>query len=170
MIDSTNLVGDGIETITVETRPADPSPNRLWSRLAAGISLIWILFVSFTSQLAAWLIPLLGLPGTQQGQAVLITAIQSALLMILLAPLALFWRAKRYRAVFRTWLSAAVFLLVLAPTRLLPATQSQLLTLAQTFVMLVVLLLYWKWPRNHESSRVSQPNYGMALAAAGNAT
>ncbi len=57
--------------------------------------------------------------------------LQCVLLLVVLTPLAVWWRAPRYRAAFRAWALAALFLLVLAPTRLVPSTYPQIALLLQ---------------------------------------
>lgn len=69
--------------------------------------------------------------------------IQVVLLLLPLVPLALLWRAPRYRAVFRAWLAAALCLLVLSPARLVPSTTPQVALLAQTALALVFSAVLW---------------------------
>lgn len=69
--------------------------------------------------------------------------VQGLLLALPLVPLALLWRAPRYRAVFRTWLAAALFLLLLAPARLIPSPTPQVAMLAQTLLALVFSAALW---------------------------
>lgn len=64
-------------------------------------------------------------------------------LLLPLAPLALLWRAPRYRAAFRAWFGAAVLLLLMAPARLLPSSAPQLLLLAQILLALLFVLMLW---------------------------
>lgn len=69
--------------------------------------------------------------------------IQGLALLLPLLPLALLWRASRYRAALRAWLGATIFLLLLAPARLLPPTASQLLLFAQIVLALLFVLGLW---------------------------
>lgn len=69
--------------------------------------------------------------------------IESLALLLPLLPLALLWRAPRYRAAFRAWLGATFLLLLLAPARLLPSTAPQLLLLAQIVLTLLFILVVW---------------------------
>ncbi len=55
-----------------------------------------------------------------------------------LVPLALLWKEPRYRAIFQTWLLGLLFLLLLAPVGLLPATSAQ----AQALLRAVLSVVY----------------------------
>ncbi|MBN1933438.1 MAG: S8 family serine peptidase [Anaerolineae bacterium] len=63
-----------------------------------------------------------------------------ALTAVPLLPLAWFWRRARYRAVFRTWTLAALFVLCLAPARLAPVNRAQLAALLQTLGQAIYLI------------------------------
>lgn len=69
--------------------------------------------------------------------------IQGLALLLPLAPLAFLWRAPRYRAAFRAWFGASVFLLLLAPARLLPGAAPQLLMVSQILLALVFVMVLW---------------------------
>jgi subtilisin family serine protease len=71
--------------------------------------------------------------------------VHALLLLVPLLPLAWWWRAPRYRAAFRAWLGAAIFLLLLAPTRLIPSTLPQLTMLAQMLLALAFALTLWRF-------------------------
>lgn len=69
--------------------------------------------------------------------------VQTIILSALLVPLSLWWRAPRYRAAFRAWLAGAIFLLVLAPARLIPSTSPQLALFVQFSLALVFAVALW---------------------------
>lgn len=69
--------------------------------------------------------------------------IQGVILLAPLLPFALLWRAPRYRAAFRVWFGAAIFLLLLAPARLILATLPQLTMLAQVALALLFSFALW---------------------------
>ena len=99
--------------------------------------LAWVSFVTLLIQAAV--IVLAAEPGTFLRRSD-VTApqiffgaalVQGAALLAPLVPLALLWRAPRYRAAFRAWMGAALFLLVLAPARLVPLVSPQWTMLLQ---------------------------------------
>ncbi|MBI4673828.1 MAG: S8 family serine peptidase [Chloroflexi bacterium] len=69
--------------------------------------------------------------------------VQGLALLIPLLPFAVWWRAVRYRAAFRAWLGAAVFALLLAPTRLIPSTAPQFTMLLQMLLALLFAVTVW---------------------------
>lgn len=69
--------------------------------------------------------------------------IQLVLLLLPLVPLALLWRPTRYRAVFRAWLVAALFLLTLSPARFVPSPTPQVALLVQTVLALLFSAVLW---------------------------
>jgi subtilisin family serine protease len=69
--------------------------------------------------------------------------VHALVLLVPLLPLALWWRAPRYRAAFRAWLGATLFLLLLAPTRLIPSTLPQLTMLAQMLLAFAFAWVLW---------------------------
>jgi len=104
---------------------------------------IWIFLVSFGAQGAPWASVAFS-AAAGNGDWVKASLWQAALVGLPLLPLALWWPAARYRAVFRTWLTAVLFLLVLAPTRLFDPDESQTVLFAQTAVVFVLVLLTWR--------------------------
>ncbi len=71
------------------------------------------------------------------------TALEGVALSLSLLPFALWWRAPRYRAAFRAWLGAALFVLLLAAARLFPSAAPQALLSAQTMLALLWALGVW---------------------------
>ena len=69
--------------------------------------------------------------------------IQGLLQFAPLLPFAVWWRAPRYRAAFRAWLGAALFVLWLAPARVIPSTVPQLAMLVQ--LLLALLFAFGVW-------------------------
>lgn len=113
------------------------------------LAMVWTIVVSGVVQLGAAVIaaspgefsipPNLHLP-----QIMLIAAlIQAIALLVPLVPLALLWRAVRYRAAFRASFAATIFLILLAPVRLVPTTYVQLALVAQAALALIFSLALW---------------------------
>ena len=93
------------------------------------------------------------------------TAIQAALTAILLLPFALFWRARREAAIYRTWLAAALYALLLAPTRLLPPTGNAVILLLQLGVTLMFALALYAIRRRQAHTPTARSAWGLALTA-----
>lgn len=90
--------------------------------------------------------------------------IQAAALLLPLLPLGLLWRPPRYRAAFRTWLVATLFLLLLAPSRFVPTTYPQVVLLLQASLALVFALIVWLFTaRGKLLVRVPQTALAFAL-------
>jgi hypothetical protein len=53
-------------------------------------------------------------------------AIQGIFIVLILLPLAIFWRSQPWRSIYQTWLAAALFILLLAPISLIPPAAMQL--------------------------------------------
>lgn len=101
---------------------------------------IWIINVVWTAQTAVWFI--VGSSGADDGWPwVWATLIQLLLTAVPLLPLAWKWPIRRYRTVFQSWLLACLYPLLLAPTRLLAPTQSQLVLVVQIALSLLVLVI-----------------------------
>lgn len=73
--------------------------------------------------------------------------LQVVALLLPLLPLARFWRASlrasRYRAAFRAWCAATLFVLALSPARLVPSSEPQLALLAASAGALVFAFVLW---------------------------
>ena len=91
--------------------------------------------------------------------------------LVLLLPFAWAWRAARERAIYRLWLAAAVYPLLLAATRLLPPTESQLVYLAQFGLTALYALGLWailrRGPAAQPAGAAWQHGVPWALAGAG---
>lgn len=77
---------------------------------------------------------------------------QALALLLPLAPLALWWRAPRYRGAFRAWLAATLFLIVLSPARLILSTAPQLALLLQ-FALALIFSLALSHVITHNANR-----------------
>jgi subtilisin family serine protease len=80
----------------------------------------------------------------------LVSLIQAFPLLVVLAPLAIFWRNERYRAIYRTWAIGAGFILLLIPVHLvqspavLAANVLQILLLLFS-IILILFLIWWRF-------------------------
>jgi hypothetical protein len=96
---------------------------------------LWVGLVTIGIHGLVWTIDQVILIGTDQALPTwswLLAAWGQALLLALpLAPLALFVRAPRPRAIYQTWALAAAFVVILGPMRLVPMAQKQAAALAQ---------------------------------------
>ncbi|NKQ35757.1 MAG: hypothetical protein HF973_09105, partial [Chloroflexi bacterium] len=110
---------------------------------------VWVFLVSFGAQGTPWASVAFS-AAAGNGDWVKASLWQAALVGLPLLPLALWWPAARYRAAFRVWLTAVLFLLVLAPTRLFDPDESQMVLFAQTAVLFVLALAAWWLGRSEE--------------------
>jgi hypothetical protein len=95
---------------------------------------------------------------------VAISAGHAVLLLIPIAPLALFWRAGRARHAFRTWAYAALFALCLVPGHYAHYNEEQLGIVLRLGGMLLYLALTWAVMRRREGrSNPSSGPYASAL-------
>lgn len=90
---------------------------------------------------------------------------QAAALLIPLVPLALLWRAPRYRAAFRLWLAGTLFVLVLAPARLITSPSLQVVFLAESALVIIFAVGFWFLTSRGAISRGGSP-IALALAVA----
>ena len=141
--------------------------QKLWGRLVSGLTAFWIVLVAFGAQLVGWGGPLIGLNIPKAHTAVWASVAESVAIGAPLLLLVLLWRTPRYRAMFQSWLMAAGFVLLLAPTRWLFPTQGQLVMILQICASLLYLgLLRWlHWPPISESTESTAP--WLALGGAG---
>ena len=147
----------------------DPAPPRD----GCGCALMWVLLLgmipaSVLLQVLGWALVPTGLSmfmTISDGRLMALASLaQGALFGIPLLLLGLLWRGPRYRAIFRVWLAAVGYLLVMAPTRLLLPTASQegtCLQIAVTVAYLAFLLLVTR----HSGAAVRQPVRGTVLLA-----
>ena len=120
------------------------SQNSCLSVFILILTWLWIVALVFGVNLAHLAISSISLfiPGWNY---VLLQIGMGVFLALPLLPLALLWRMPSYRATFQTWLLASVFVIILAPVHLLPASaalkQAIFRTLlASAFTLLVILL------------------------------
>ncbi len=119
------------------------------SILVTIFALAWIIGVTLFAQLTAWVVSAspadflqrvdIGAPQIYFNAAL----VQAVALLLLLLPLAFMWRAARYRAAFRAWFTATIFLILLAAPRLIPSTFPQYTMLAQAAFALIFSLALW---------------------------
>src|SRR5512139_4094326 len=96
---------------------AAPESHGGAGRWVALFVVLWIIAISFLAQGLGWGGVFFGISWDLQAIAFGVTLTQALLLVAPLAVLAYAWRATRYRAMFQTWLVAALVLLALSPTR-----------------------------------------------------
>ena len=106
----------------------------VWSRFSV---FVWVIVSAFSNQLWGWAGAALGADASSFGA----TVSQGLLTVVPLLLLAWLWRAPRERAIYRSLLLAAIYLLALATIRLLPPTASQMVMVAQLGVTLLFALL-----------------------------
>ncbi len=128
--------------------------------------LFWISFVTYVAQLNAWFGIGFSSGGEPGWRWVSASLIQVGLTAVPLIPFALWWRRSRYRAVFQTWLAAALVPLLLAPTRFFYPTQSQLALFSQSILLLLLAAVLWAGYRRRLSGNFRLPRTALALAAA----
>ncbi len=144
--------------------PSDPQPS-CGGLILTALLLGWILFISLNSQLLAWMGPMFGDNLSPMGP----TLAQAILVGLPLLPLTWLWRGRYERAIFRAWLLATGYLLLLTPTRWFPSTQSQWLLLTQLSLSLMVLGVLWLTNRPQENAPPKKtliPNLLLAIGLA----
>ena len=136
-------------------------------RIVQGALFLAVIGIAWAGQLWAWAGGVIG--GGKVDDA-LVTAVQAAATGLLLLPFALLWRPVRERAIYRTWLLAALYPLLLAPTRLLPPTQSEAVALLQLGLTLIYALGLYAALRRRDGVVRGQTKggsaWGLALGAA----
>lgn len=124
--------------------PVSRNDTAPWpSRIIAGALFLWILGVAAGSQTIAWIarqLSMRGAPGGLTDPDFIATVIQGFLLLLPLVPLALVWKAPRYRLIFRLWALAALFGLVASVIHLPGATQAYVSTVLQIIVAGVFII------------------------------
>ncbi len=140
--------------------------QKIWGRLVSGLLAGWVGLVAFLTQMIGWIGPALGIPLLPEPSAVWASVAAGIAIGLPLLLLVALWRTTRYRAIFQTWLLAAGFLLLLAPTRWLFPTQSQSILLGQ--IGLTLLYGLWLRRRNQHHTTVDESTNArwQALAAA----
>ncbi len=121
----------------LEGRAAPGAQTGCLGRSVQIVLFLAVLAMAYAGQLAAWLAAALN---SEAASPASVTALQAVVAGGVLLPFALFWRGRRERAIYRTWLLAALYLLLMAATRLLPPTQNALVLLLQLGVTLLFTL------------------------------
>lgn len=132
-----------------ETTPSRVKKTDWLSIIVTLLVMAWIVGVLLLTELVAWFGA--SFPGEffrnaslTGPQVYFATAlVQTFALCLPLLPLAFLWRAPRHRAAYRAWLAAALFLVLLSPTRLIPTTAPQLVLLAESALALIFSLALW---------------------------
>ena len=136
---------------SLEFELATPTWQSWGGRILVVFLSLWSAFVVLAAQGTPWF--MIG-SGMADDEWIWVwgTIIQILLIALPTALLAWTWPLLRYRVIFQTWLLACVYPLLLALTRLILPTQSQLLLLAQIGLTAVFALYLWrnsraaKWP------------------------
>ncbi len=124
---------------------------------------LWSAFVVLAAQGTPWVMVGSGL-ASDAWAWVWATAVQTLLVAFPTALLAWLWPLLRYRAIFQTWLLACAYPLLLAFTRLILPTQSQLLLLAQ--IVLTAVFALYLWRKNPPGKRPSATSFWLAIGIA----
>lgn len=133
--------------------------SRRLGRLLIALVTLWAIAVSFAVQIGAWVGTAMDNPG-MLGDWVRATWLLAGLLALPILPLSIVWRTPRHRAVFQTWLWAIGYLALMAPTRLLPPVESQLLLLLQLAVTIIYL-----WVAQRYAAKPPPPGANARLIA-----
>ena len=146
--------------------PAKSSPGIWAGRIVTLLTFVWILLCSVGAQTAAWLRIALGQAAGPLNPWLWASLAQAVLIGIPLAVLVWFWRAPRYRAIFQTWLLAAGYLLLLAPSRFLPAAEPQVLSLIQIGLSLIWLIILRRLRNAHARAGITPAELALVAATA----
>ena len=158
-----------LDVLEFEPTPAPPPGSRTGcaGRFVQILLFFAVILIAFGAQLYIWT----GAAFGAEVNPAAVTAVQAAVTLVLLLPFAWAWRAPRERAIYRLWLAAAVYPLLLAATRLLPPTETQLVYLAQFGLTVLYTLGIWsllrRLPPAHPSGAAWQHQVPWALAGAG---
>ncbi len=148
--------------------PSRPAPRPLaarlrgrnGSRLLTALAALGIVVAVFGLHAGAWLEAASGAQPGDPTPWITASLLQAAFVGLPVLALAWRWPHPRYKGIFVSWAWAAGYGLLLAPTRLLPSTQPQLLLLVQT----VLTVAYWLVVRRRVRYRPPAPVYGPGLA------
>jgi hypothetical protein len=152
-----------------EPPPLSPFGNRTGcvGRFVQILLFLGVILLAFGAQAWTWA----GAAFGAEVNAAAVTALQAAVTVVVLLPFAWAWRGARERAIYRLWLAAAFYPLLLAATRLLPPTESQLICLAQFGLTALYALGLWallrRGPSAQPASTAWQRGAAWALAGAG---
>ncbi|MCB8944276.1 MAG: S8 family serine peptidase [Ardenticatenaceae bacterium] len=123
--------------------PTVPSWQSWGGRILVVLLSFWNAFVVLSAQGTPWFMAGAGVADAMWPWVWAVLA-QTVLVALPAALLAWKWPLLRYRAAFQTWLLACAYPLLLALTRLILPTHSQLLLLAQTGLTAVFILILWR--------------------------
>lgn len=155
-----------MESLTTGEPAAAGGRTGCGGRLVQMALFIAVIAIAFAGQLWAWLGGAFESGPGGESRSAAATAIQAAATIAVLLPFAVAWRPLRERALYRTWLVAAVYPLLMAATRLLPPTQSELVAFLQLGVTVAFALALYLVVRRRLSAGGDGPALGLALAAA----
>lgn len=148
-------------------RPVD------WTgRVVAAVLFAWIVLVPLMVQGASWFVQQLSSGGVGGGLTdpdFVATLVQALLLLVPLAPLALFWKQPRYRLIFRVWFFAALFNLLATVIHLPDATAafaSSGLQIAVSLLFALLLSILWRRKSNPNLARRKAGSFAISLAIA----
>ena len=137
------------------TNVTDSQPEPAWhawgGRFFLLVFLFWIITVTYTAQNIAWF-DAMEFNSSLDWFWVTTSLIQVGLTAVPLIPFAFWWPHTRYRSIFQTWLVATMVPLLLAPTRLLYPSQSQVLLLTQSLLLLLLAAGLWWFYRGKLTS------------------
>ncbi|MEM7531339.1 MAG: S8 family serine peptidase [Chloroflexota bacterium] len=140
------------DKIDIIVPPTAKRPKGLWwRRFIISLYFLWILLISWVAQLAGWGGAITGFEPPILNFPVLSSLAQATLIIVPLFPAVFLWKMPRYRAMTRLWLIAALYLMLLALTRLFVPTQSQFLLIAQ--IQLTVLFGLFISPFNRGKNK-----------------
>jgi len=134
--------------------PVASSRPGCWTYILFAVTIGWIVTVTAGIHVAGWfteqflLIEGIPFPGFVWP---LISWGHGILLALPVVPLAIWTRAPRFRATYRTWAMAIAFIMVLGLARVFPMTQTLPAALAQIVLSVVCVggVLIWMWIRGH---------------------
>ena len=142
-----------VESInSTEPELVPPSWQSWGGRVLVVFLSLWGAFVVLAAQGTPWFMVGSGM-ADDEWIWVWATMVQILLVALPAALLAWKWPLLRYRVIFQTWLLACAYPLLLALTRLILPTQSQLLLLAQIGLTAVFALTLW-----HTNPAVKRPS------------
>lgn len=154
-------------------QPDSPSTNRRSGCLGYALFVVaslWVITATFALQGIAWLVGqellIIGEPLSPQGWA-MVTWGNALLVLLPIGLLALFTRAPRLRATYRTWVLASLLMMAFGLIHLVPQTQTQQASLVQLFVGLAGAGFVLLVARNRGyTPRLRRPDAAPALALA----
>jgi subtilisin family serine protease len=117
----------------------EAKPNSCAGTVLHALLFLWVTGVAFLVQSWIWVGAELGV----DVDPVLLTLLAAALIALPTTLLAWIWRGERGRALYRAWALSALYLALLAPSRWIAPSDSQLLLATQLLISTGVGLLLW---------------------------